>query len=421
MMNPEKRKAIHQKIFLVLSMAIAFTIPVNKLLLPWLIVLLALNWLVEGEYIRTFPMVIKDKRRLFVFSFSFLYFLYLAGLLYTKNFQYALEDLEMKLSIFIFPLIFATSALPLFTTKQTGMVLRAFGAGCIAGSFIFLGRAFYYGVMLDEPGAFYYTSLAWNFHPSYFSMYLAFAVSNIICFLLIRQTVTGVAKVTFHIILLLFFSMMIVLLSSKAGLLIWGCVIFFYSILLIFRRKEWLKGFIFAAIAVTTFSLLLMAFPHALGRVSQAKQDMASVESAEKSGRSTGDRVLIWKASKEIVRQNFLFGVGTGDVRDKLMEEYQKSDAITAMKNYLNAHDQYMQTFIALGIPGLLLLVYMIVAPAVLCIKRANYIFFAFLFITGFNMFFESMFERQEGVVFFMFFSTLLLASFPGLQEPEEK
>jgi O-antigen ligase len=252
-------------------------------------------------------------------------------------------------------------------------------------------------------------------------MYLAFAVSNIICFLLIRQTVTGVAKVTFHIILLLFFSMMIVLLSSKAGLLIWGCVIFFYSILLIFRRKEWLKGFIFAAIAVTTFSLLLMAFPHALGRVSQAKQDMASVESAEKSGRSTGDRVLIWKASKEIVRQNFLFGVGTGDVRDKLMEEYQKSDAITAMKNYLNAHDQYMQTFIALGIPGLLLLVYMIVAPAVLCIKRANYIFFAFLFITGFNMFFESMFERQEGVVFFMFFSTLLLASFPGLQEPEEK
>jgi hypothetical protein len=36
-------------------------------------------------------------------------------------------------------------------------------------------------------------------------------------------------------------------------------------------------------------------------------------------------------------------------------------------------------------------------------------------------MFFESMFERQEGVVFFMFFSTLLLAASPSLEEPDVK
>ncbi|MCX6251906.1 MAG: O-antigen ligase family protein [Bacteroidetes bacterium] len=388
-----------------LSLAIAFTIPVYGRLLPFLIGFLFLNWLIEGEYSKTFPLIFKERTRFLMFSFSFLYLLYLAGLIHTNNFQYAREDLEIKVSILLFPLIFATSDFPLLSKKETGIILRVFAAGCIAGSLILVGRAFYSSVFIHQAGAFYYTSLSWNFHPGYYSMYITFAMSNILYFLLIRQSVKGFPKVTAHILILLFFTLMIVLLSSKAGLLIWLCVIGFYAVILLFKYKRWRTVVIFVAVALTAFVLFLLLFPTAADRVSQAKQDIAFKDSIDNSGRSTGDRILIWKSSEEIIKKHFLFGVGTGDVRDKLMEEYRRGNVIAVLKHYLNAHNQYVQTFMALGIFGLLILITMIVTPAIFSLKRENYIYFAFLFIVGISMIFESMLERQEGVVFYAFFN----------------
>ena len=206
----------------------------------------------------------------------------------------------------------------------------------------------------------------------------------------------------------LFFTLMIVLLSSKAGLLIWLAVVVLYTALLMFRYKRRVTGVLFFAFSLIVFALFLLLFPTAATRVSQAKQDIAAADSIGNSARSTGDRVLIWQSSKEIIKQNFLFGVGTGDVRDKLMEEYRRGDVIAVLKHYFNAHDQYVQTLIALGIFGLLLLVTMIIAPAIFSFRRENYIYFAFLFIVGISMFFESMLERQEGVVFYAFFNGVL-------------
>ncbi|MCX6268082.1 MAG: O-antigen ligase family protein [Bacteroidetes bacterium] len=409
----------HRKIFLALLFAIAFTIPLSKVVLPWLIVLLALNWLIEGEYLKTFPLIFKERTRFFIFSFSFLYILYLIGLIHTTNFQYAGEDLGMKLSILLFPLIFATSRFPILGKKETGVILRVFAAGCIAGSLIFLGRACYHTFFLHQSGAFYYTSLAWNFHPSYYALYLTFAVSNILWFFLVAQSVKGFLKTAMHVLILLFFTLMIVLLSSKSGLLIWLAVVGFYVAILAFRYKRWLTVAVFLPSALIAFFLFMVIFPSASGRVSQAKQDLASADTAQNASRSTNERVLIWKSSQEIIKQNGIFGVGTGDVRDELMAEYQRREVMGVLKHYLNAHNQYVQTFIALGIIGLLLLVTMIVMPAIYSIKKEHYLYFAFLFMTGISMFFESMFERQEGVVFYAFFNTLLFASAFALNEPE--
>jgi len=221
-----------------------------------------------------------------------------------------------------------------------------------------------------------------------------------------------------HILILLFFTLMIVLLSSKAGLLLWLSVIGFYTVILVFKCKRWVSGLTFLALAMTVFVILLLSFPNAATRVSQAKQDMTSSDAFESSARSTGDRVLIWRASKEVVERNFLIGVGTGDVRDELMTEYKKENVITIFKHYLNAHNQYIQTFIALGICGLLLLVAMMAVPAIFSFRRENYIYFAFLFIVAISMFVESMLERQEGVVFYVFFNTLLFSS--AIADPDQ-
>ena len=80
------------------------------------------------------------------------------------------------------------------------------------------------------------------------------------------------------------------------------------------------------------------------------------------------------------------------------------------IKYELNAHNQFSDTIIAVGIIGLLLLLGFFIMPFYLWIKNKNFdiVFFSLLFIIAFNCLFESVFERQMGIMFFTFFYFLL-------------
>ena len=421
-MGMNTRKNIRDKIFLFLMYAIVFFMPVYGRLLPLLIGLLFLNWLTTARYLKAVRLIFIEKRRFFLFSFSFLYVFYLAGLVNTSNFHYAGEDLMTKLSILLFPLIFATSDVPISGGRDQWMIIKVFAAGCIAGSLVLLGRALYNSVVLHQAGAFYYTSLSWTFHPGYYAMYLSFAMSNILFFMLIRQSVRGYVQIAGHILILVFLTLMIVLLSSKAGLLLWISVVVFYTGIMMFRYKRWLGATAFAAIAAIVFLVLILAFPKAAGRVSQASKEIRMQYPQGDQGQSTGERLAIWKASEEIIRRNLAFGVGTGDVKDALMEQY-KADSLEKVRTLkLNAHNQYLQTLITLGIFGLTLLAGLFVVPGISAFRKEYYIYFAFLFITGISMFFESMLERQAGVVFYALFNALLYSLYPSdpVDDPED-
>ena len=75
-----------------------------------------------------------------------------------------------------------------------------------------------------------------------------------------------------------------------------------------------------------------------------------------------------------------------------------------------NAHNQFADTIIAIGIFGLLLYLSMFIMPIYLWIKNKQFdiVFFTLLFIIAFNSLFESIMERQMGIMFFVFFYFLL-------------
>jgi O-antigen ligase len=77
----------------------------------------------------------------------------------------------------------------------------------------------------------------------------------------------------------------------------------------------------------------------------------------------------------------------------------------------LNSHNQFLQTFLALGLPGILLLLSLFVFPIINSLKTKNYILFCFLVIVFLNFLTESMLETISGVVFFAFFYSLLIAN----------
>jgi len=123
---------------------------------------------------------------------------------------------------------------------------------------------------------------------------------------------------------------------------------------------------------------------------------------------STSERILVWRASAQIIKNNPLVGVGTGDVKEELMCEYQNENISYAIEKSLNAHNQYLQTGVAIGIIGLLFLLFTLFAPMFKAIELRDWIYFVFLFLIVINLLFESMLERQAGVVFYAFFNALL-------------
>ncbi|MCX6306032.1 MAG: O-antigen ligase family protein [Bacteroidetes bacterium] len=403
-----KNEITTESVFLYTLYAIAFTIPVYGRLIPLLILVLGITWLVRGRYVQNFRLIFKEKKRFLVFSLSFIYLFYLVGMLWTDNLEYGWFDLEVKFSLLLFPLIFSMSGLPLVSKQETATIFKFFIAGCIAGSLLLVGHAFYCSAVLHLPDSFYYSKLAWASHPSYYSMYLAFAASNMLYFLLIRRETIKKTETAAYVTALVFFTVMIVLLSSKAGLLIWGAVITFYTFLLLVIVKNRLKGVLFFSIALVLLLLALQLFPNVANRVSQAKRDVSSADTVGNSKRSTGERIMIWNASLGVVRDNFFFGAGTGDVKDKLMEGYAQTNSLAVLKEHRNAHNQFVQTWIALGVLGFLLFASMLVIPAIISCRMRFYPYFAFLFIMAISLFFESMFETQAGVVFFAFFNTIM-------------
>jgi O-antigen ligase len=125
-----------------------------------------------------------------------------------------------------------------------------------------------------------------------------------------------------------------------------------------------------------------------------------------------------------VAKENWLVGVGVGDKIDVYMEQYRKDNNLVSLEREYNSHNQYIDTLVVTGIAGLALLLSFFVVPAVLAFKnrRFDVVFALFLFMIFFNALFESVFERQAGIMFFVLFFTLMFnAEFVVGEEKESK
>jgi len=280
-------------------------------------------------------------------------------------------------------------------------------AGCVTGSLLLLGHAV---VLWQEniPGSFYYMKLGWYFHPSYFAMYLDFAMAFIIIELLSAFSLRSSSRPSFTFFFLLaWFFVFIFLLSSKMGLLCMVMIAVLASAELVFRQRK-----VFGGLGLLILTLILMwaglhVFSGTSARVAASTETIAGMAPPETS-KSTSDRVEIWKASFEIIKSNLWFGVGTGDVKDRLIEQYKEKNIEHALEFRLNAHNQFLQTFLTLGLPGILALLLMLILPMVASFRNRYYLYFVFILLFSVNIVSESMLEEQAGVVWYAFFNAIL-------------
>ena len=380
-----------------LYLAIAFFMPFMPRFLAVIIGLSFVCWLAE-------TIISKNRPRLQFTQSAYLflgfYLIHIIGLFWSENLDYGFFDLQIKLSFAVFPLMLLTGKLP----ENAGwpLIARFFNIGCMSSVIIVLARAF---LRFNElgPEAFFYKDLSWFLHPAYFSMYLGLSLS----FILTRFVMFRTAKITALAALqVLVLTLTIMLLSSKAGIF----VLLFIVILLVLymlRTKPALRLNLLIASVFLIISTSLIFSKSIYGRLLEMKNSMAEA-SPSNTQESSAVRLMAWKVAAGVIAENPVFGAGTGDIKDELMKDYLSGGYEILYQHKVNSHNQFLQTMAALGIPGLLLLIGLILKMAIQALLKRDPLLMCFLILVFVNSMVESILEVQAGVIFFSFFYGVL-------------
>jgi hypothetical protein len=163
-------------------------------------------------------------------------------------------------------------------------------------------------------------------------------------------------------------------------------------------------------------------------RVHQVLWEIHNLQAGgDPSGHSAAQRFEFWKAATGIIKDNYLAGVGTGDLPAAFKNQYEKMDSPLSEKWRLRAHNQYLSFAVAFGIPGLLWFLATLLIPLVSGIKNRNFLYASFAIAAMVSMITEDTLETQAGVTFFALFNSLFLFVNPqnsagdGKKGPEDQ
>ena len=388
-----------------------FFLPINKTATTFSLILLTINWLFIVEKKNFIKNIISNIK---VFPLILFYLIYVLCLINTSNFVFGRMDLEIKLSLLLVPLIFSSLKSDYFTSNRLKNIFYAYIIGNVVYFLICIITAIVMFIKTGNYCFFYYNQLSVFHHPSYSSMFSVFAIC-IAFFLIIKRNKMQIMRLELILLFISIAPMLLfcLLLSSKAGVVSLFFAFLFFIIEYIFIEKQMYKGLIIGFIWVILIFGTIKLLPNTISRIKNASSTVTSIVNNNTLNAQALDgttvRLLIWKTSLSLVSKN-IFGYGTGDVKDVLVEEYKIRKMSAAVEYRYNCHNQYLQTTIACGIIGFIILSYVLVYLFIIALKNNFLLPAVFILILSFNMMVESMLETQDGVIFFALFWTLFVS-----------
>lgn len=399
-MNLDKT-TLHRKAYLLGLMTIAFGMPFSPVLMSIGQGIILFNWLIEGHLAEKLKCLFHNKA---VLAIAGIVIIHLLGLLYTSNFEYALKDMRIKATILALLLVIPSTS-PL-SSKEFKLVLKTFLAGVFLASLISL--YIYLGFYGPVDNARQLSPIISNIRLS-----LMICLAIFICIHLYLANKKVNRLFIFGILAIWFFLFMGVL-GARVGYVAFFIIAIFTGIYKAWVYKKWWIAII-AAICIaasTIFSYQLI--PTVKRRVIEVVWEFDLYNSGQKiSSGSLNQRVIYWGIAKELIKENPVLGVGTGDIADVYKKYYETHD--TGLLKYFQhrAHNQYLTIIITFGIIGFIVFLWGIFAPPYFEKKYADFIYLVFFIIFLLSMITEDTLETQAGATFYAFFNVLFLFAQP--------
>lgn len=322
--------------------------------------------------------------------------LHLVSLFYTENLPKGFFDIEVKLSFLVIPFIFFI----LFQHFHDKIPIEKMKRLYLTSLFIILSfliiRAIVNYISDRNISHFYYNDLSWKYHPSYLAMYISLGV---VFFIEKFYSTKTKASYLFLIAITLLLAFLF-LLSSKAGILVIIVLMLTASFFQIIWHKRILKPIILLMISIA-FAFFGI---HDNYRFKSVEQSIKTADTNVQTTESNAVRVLIWETGIDLIKKYWLFGVGCGDIKDVLLKEYEKRNMQGAIEKRLNLHNQFLETWLSLGVLGLFIIVLILMMPFYLAYKQKNLTWLLFILLISINFMAESMLNTQAGVIFILYF-----------------
>ncbi|GAB4292743.1 MAG: hypothetical protein Kow0068_17950 [Marinilabiliales bacterium] len=349
----------------------------------------------------------KSINELFCKPFYFIVAFYLVlviGLFITEkeNIYDGLFNLQVKSSLIYMPLLVA--GFSDYIKNRIKIILKIFVISALASSLICLIIAFYHWIIYNDHHYIYYGRLSIFNHPTYFALYLNMALVFLISFL--KESYKNKKLRNIYFGLIVYLLGFIFLLSSKAGLITALIIIVIYPVLILPDNLKKIKRIYFLLMIILSVTIAF-ANPRMKSLISHVKQYDENV--IKETNESSLVRILIWKASINVIKNNYLIGVGTGDLKATMLNEYIKNGYTGAYEGELNPHNQYLETMVANGLLGIITLIIFIFYPFIQQIKQKKYEAVFFFIIIILNFAFESILDRQSGNMFISLFYSIFV------------
>ena len=102
-----RKKDLDHSFFYILGLSIlVIGLPWSPFLISLSQAILLTNWILEGNFRYKFTLLLKRRSAILIIS---IFILHLVGIIYSADIQLALKDIKIKLPLFIFPLVMATT------------------------------------------------------------------------------------------------------------------------------------------------------------------------------------------------------------------------------------------------------------------------------------------------------------------------
>lgn len=318
----------------------------------------------------------------------------------------AFSFLEKNIAFFIFPFFLIMNQRLIFrdTLRKT---LYLFVLSNLILALYIWGVIFSKGFLTSMQMDTYYNPVIRNYFADLSEIHLPYlGILFVFSSLLVLRDLLS-KKLKFNWILvakclaigLLLFS--VIAFAARLALLIF----LFVSFYIVFTRTTYLGKFIFL-ISIFALCLIAISLPSSKKRIDEILYAKMELPNKNQKSEEVNFRYGIYNCVNKVLKENWLLGVGPGNVQNELNKCY----ASYTYKNYddysnieYNSHNQYLDIWLKYGIFGLIFFLFF------LCwgIKNSNENYGVFLFIIVIAMLTENIFNRQVGVIFFTFFNSL--------------
>jgi O-antigen ligase len=296
-------------------------------------------------------------------------------------------------------------------------LLKVFVVSTLVASLVCLGYAFHrnnYFETFWQPYWFY-----WSYYdlteiigvqPNYLAIFAGLSI--IILFHFIMGSASRRAKVVMYG-MILYLAGFIILLSGRTAMLAMIMIVSAGYLWYFYKTGRLLRGLFVAGGVVIVTGIVVWQIPIMRERLLQTFDIKQQTEWINQMGDGQGSlgsiRLAKWQSSLNIIKHNWLIGVSPGDTQDKLHEQYVALNFTLGIEEHYNPHNQYLQTWVALGIIGLAVFLGTLIVPFRKALAQSDYLYIAFIVLFAISCTTESVLERQVGIIFYALLNAIFL------------